>query len=123
MINQMDAQLDDIVKAWTSTILSNLEDPSIQANMELLKTNDRNSIETFMKTKKLPEQMDSSFIYALKEILSGLVKVTVTTRELQQALQADDGPATPSEMKKRFEAYLDQLIKGKDPAQVRIIIE
>jgi hypothetical protein len=27
------------------------------------------------------------------------------------------------EMKKRFENYLDQLTKGKDPGQVRIVLE
>lgn len=48
---------------------------------------------------------DSNFVHALKEVLSGLVKVTVKAQELQQALQVTDGPATPAEMKKRFEEY------------------
>lgn len=123
VIDQMDAQLDTMVKAWTSTILSNLEDPITQANMDLLKIDDRDSLEDFMKSKELPMPLDSNFVYALKEALSGLVKVTVKVRELQQALQAADGPATPAEMKKRFEAYLDQLTKGKDQAKVRIVME
>lgn len=123
VIDQMDAQLDTMVKAWTSTILSNLEDPITQANMDLLKIDDRDSLEDFMKSKELPMPLDSNFVYALKEVLSGLVKVTVKVRELQQALQAADGPATPAEMKKRFEAYLDQLTKGKDQAKVRIVME
>ena len=33
------------------------------------------------------------------------------------------GPATPAEMRKRFEEYLDRLTKGKDPAKVRIVME
>ena len=123
VIDQMDAQLDTMVKAWTSTILSNLEDPIIQANMDLLKIDDRDSLEDFMKSKELPMPLDSNFVYALKEVLSGLVKVTVKAQELQQALQATDGPATPAEMKKRFETYLDQLTKGKDQAKVRIVME
>lgn len=123
VIDQMDAQLDTMVKAWTSTILSNLEDPITQANMDLLKIDDRDRLEDFMKSRELPMPLDSNFVYALKEVLSGLVKVTVKARELQQALQAADGPATPAEMKKRFEAYLDQLTKGKDQAKVRIVME
>jgi len=67
--------------------------------------------------------LDSNFVHALKEVLSGLVKVTVKAQELQQALQVTDGPATPAEMKKRFEEYIDQLTKGKDPAKVRIVLE
>ena len=123
VIDQMDAQLDTMVKAWTSTILSNLEDPITQANMDLLKIDDRDRLEDFMKSRELPMPLDSNFVYALKEVLSGLVKVTVKACELQQALQAADGPATPAEMKKRFEAYLDQLTKGKDQAKVRIVME
>ena len=123
MIDQMDAQLDAMVTAWTSTILSNLEDPITQANMDLLKIDDREPLEAFIKSKELPVPLDSNFVHALKEVLSGLVKVTVKAQELQQALQVTDGPATPAEMKKRFEEYIDQLTKGKDPAKVRIVLE
>ena len=51
------------------------------------------------------------------------MKVTVKAQELQTALKVTDGPATPAELKKRFEEYIDQLTKGKDPAKVRIVLE
>ena len=123
VIDQMDAQLDTLLAGWTSTILGNLEDPITQANMDLLKIDDRKPLEAFIKSKELPAPLDSNFVHALKEVFSGLVKVTVTAQELQAALQVTDGPATPSEMKKRFEEYIDQLTKGKDPAKVRIVVE
>ena len=123
VIDQMDAQLDTMMAGWTSTILGNLEDPITQANMDLLKIDDREPLEAFIQSRELPVPLDSNFVHALKEVLSGLVKVTVTAQELQTALQVTDGPATPTEMKKRFEEYIDQLTKGKDPAKVRIVIE
>ena len=123
MIDQMDDQLDTMVAAWTATILSNLEDPITQANMDLLKHDDRDPLEAFIKAKELPAPLSNNFVHALKEVLSGLVKVTVKTRDLQKALQVEGGPATPAEMRKRFEEYLDRLTKGKDPAKVRIVME
>ncbi|EIC22819.1 DUF6079 family protein [Thiorhodovibrio frisius] len=123
MIDQMDTQLDAMVAAWTSTIISNLDDPITQANMNLLKIDDREPLEAFINSKELPVPLDSNFVHALKEVLSGLVKVTVKAQALQQALQVTDGPATPMEMKKRFEEYIDQLTKGKDPAKVRMVLE
>lgn len=123
LLDQMDAQLEAMVNAWTSVILSNLEDPITQTNMELLRIDDRKELEAFIKSGELPVPLGSDLVHALKEALSGLVKVSVKARELQQALQATDGPVTPSEIKKRFDAYIDQLIKGKDPAKVRIIME
>lgn len=123
MIDQMEGQLESMMTAWTSTILSNLEDPTTQANMVLLKTDDRELLESFIKSKEMPVPLSSNFVHSLKEALSGLVKVTVTVHELHQALQLTEGPATPAEMKKRFEKYIDQLIDGKDSAKVRIIVE
>mgnify|MGYP006874292219 CR=1 FL=1 len=77
----------------------------------------------FIKSKELPVPLDNNFVHALKEVLSGLVKVTVNAQDLQRALQVADGPATPAEMKKRFEEYIEQRTKGNDPAKVRIVIE
>ena len=51
------------------------------------------------------------------------VFTALTSAGAAQALQVTDGPATPAEMKKRFEAYIDQLTKGRDPAKVRIVME
>ncbi len=123
MIDQMDTELDAMIAGWTSTILGNLEDPITQANMDLLKIDDREPLEAFIKSRELPVPLNSNFVHALKEVLSGLVKVTVKAQDLQNALQVANGPATPGEMKKRFEEYIDQLTKGKDPAKVRIVIE
>lgn len=67
--------------------------------------------------------MDQDFIHAMQEVLSGLVKVSVKTGDIRAALLAGGSPATPAEMKKRFEEYLNKLTKGKEPGKVRIVLE
>ncbi len=123
MVDQMDTQLDTILSTWSFAILNNLEDPVTQANLGLLKVEDRELLEVFIKSRDLPMPIDSNFVHALKEVLSGLVKVTVKTHDLQNALKVSDGPATPAELKKRFDDFIDQLIKGKEQDKVRIIME
>jgi Family of unknown function (DUF6079) len=123
IIDQMDFQLDTMLEGWTNTILSNLEDPITQENMGLLKSEDRKQLEAFIKSRKLPMPLNTNFVHALREVLSGLVKIPLKVQDLQNALQAAGGPATPAEMKKRFEEYIDQLSRGKDPAKVRIVLE
>ena len=123
LLGQMDGDLDTILTGWTTALLSNLEDPTIQANMNLLKNDDREPLNDFISSRELPTPLGNGFIYALKEVLSGLVKVTITAKDLQAALQMSGGPATPAEMKKRFEEHVDQLTKGKDQAKVRIVME
>ena len=123
MIERMDAELDAMVAGWSVTILGNLKDPITQANMDLLRSDDRQPLESFIKSGELPEPLDNNVVHALKEVLSGLVKVSVKTKDLEKALQVHGGAATPGEMKRRFEEYIDQLTKGKDPAKVRIVME
>ena len=77
----------------------------------------------FMTERALPDDLDQDFIHALQEVLSGLTKVSVKTEDLRAALLAGGSPATPAEMKKRFEEYLDQLTKGKEQGKVRIVLE
>jgi hypothetical protein len=123
VIDNMDAQLDEMLAGWTGTLVGNLEDPITQANLNLLKADDRQEIESFISSRELPSPLDNNFVHALREVLSGLVKVSVSTHDLQAALRAADGPASPSEMKRRFEEYIDRLTKGTDPAKVRIVME
>ncbi|MDD2366103.1 MAG: DUF6079 family protein [Desulfuromonadaceae bacterium] len=123
MIDQMDKQLDAMLGGWTATILGNLEDPITQANMDLLKSEDREQLDAFIQSRELPVPLDNNFVHAIREVLSGLVKIVFKVKDLQHALQLTGGPATPIEMKKRFEDYVDHLTRGSDPAKVRIVME
>ncbi|HOG49515.1 MAG TPA: DUF6079 family protein [Lentisphaeria bacterium] len=122
VISNLDTQLDEMLAEWTAALLKNLEDPVAQENLTMLKA-DPQKIKSFIAARELPSPLDNDFIHALQEALSSLVKVTIKPQELQQALQATGGPATPAEMKKRFEEYIDLLTKGADPTKVRIVIE
>jgi len=45
----------------------------------------------------------------------------ITSGDLRPALLSGGLPAAPAEMKKRFEEYMDELTKGKEPDKVRIV--
>ena len=123
MIEQMDEKLDTLLENWTKTILENLEDPITQANMNLLKAEERGTLEAFIKNKTLPDPMSIDFVNALQEGLSGLVKVSIKFDDLQRTIAGGGGPATPDELKKRFVDYIDTLTRGKDQAKVRMVFD
>jgi hypothetical protein len=123
VLNSLDGELDKLVENWTQTLLSNLEDPTTKGNLDLLKPAPYKLVDGFIKKRTLPDDLDQDFIHAMQEVLSGLTKVSVKTEELRNALLSGGSPATPAEMKKRFEDYLDQLTKGKEPGKVRIVLE
>ncbi len=123
MLDGLDNELDKLVDDWIQTLLANLEDPTTKGNLDLLKPEPKKLVNGFIKKRVLPDDMDQDFIYALQEVLSGLEKVSVKTADMRAALLAGGSPATPAEMKKRFEEYLDELTRGKEPGKVRIILE
>jgi hypothetical protein len=123
MLASLDGELGKLVEDWTQTLLTNLEGPTTKDNLSLLKPSPRKLVDGFIKKRTLPVDLDQDFIHALQEVLSGLIKVSVKTAELRAALLSGGSPATPAEMKKRFEEYLDRLTKGKEPGKVRIVLE
>jgi hypothetical protein len=123
LLDALDDELDKLVRNWTQTLLTNLEDPTTKDSLSLLKSEQRELVDGFTKKRVLPDDLEHDFIYAVKEVLSGLSKVPLKIAELREALLAGGAPITPAEMKKRFEEYLDRITKGKEPGKVRIVLE
>jgi len=123
ILDSLDSELDKLIDNWTQTLLTNLEDPTTRGNLDLLKPEPKNLVNGFIKKRALPAEINQDFIHALQEVLSGLEKVSVKTADMRAALLAGGSPATPAEMKKRFDEYLDELTKGKEPGKVRIVLE
>ena len=122
-LDGLDYELDGLITNWSQTLLSNLEDPTTKGDLGLLKPEAKKLVSAFLKNGSLLEHLDQDFINALREVLSGLQKVPVATADLRAALLSGGSPATPAEMKKRFDDYLDELTKGKEPGKVRIVLE
>jgi hypothetical protein len=123
LLTALDEELDTLVVDWTQTLLANLEDPTTKGNLELLKLEAKKLVTDFLNKRELPDEIDQDFIHALGEVLSGLQKVPVKTSDLRAALLAGGSPTTPAEMKIRFEEFLQNLTKGKEPGKVRIVLE
>ena len=122
-LEKLDNDLDAMHQAWSAALIDNLEDPVTRSKLELLQETERAALQNFMATRRLPEPLDNAFVQALKDVLSGLVKVSLTATDLQNALRQSGGPATPEEMKRRFAEYVDKQIRGQDPSKVRIVME
>jgi len=123
VLGALDGELDRMVEAWTKTLLDNLKDPSTQGSLELLKPEDRERINSFIQQQYLPDPMDNAFVSALQEALSGLSRVEIKSSDLRKALTQAGSPVTPEELSQRFNSYLQEVIKGKNPTKVRIIFE
>jgi hypothetical protein len=123
ILDSLSDELDNLVTEWTQTLLSNLDDPVAQSNIALLKSEQKKIIRDFVKDKKLPEPINLDFVSAVNEALSSLIKVSVKVEELKAALLYGGTPMTIQEIKSRFESFLQDKSKGKDPSKIRIALE
>jgi hypothetical protein len=123
VLKQLDEELDRLLESWIQTLLENLEDPIIKANFDLLKEGSRKIVTGFSETKALPEIVTPEFIAAVQEALSGLEKINVTSVDITTALLKGGSPATPDELRRRFEAFLNDRCKGRDTTKLRFVVE
>lgn len=123
LLNALDEELDRLLQGWQQTLLDNLEDPIIQANFDLLKPEAHGLTQGFVASKTLPDPVTPDFIGAVQEALSGLEKIGVTSADIKTALLQGGTPATPDDLRKRFEAFLAERCKGKDASKLRFIVE
>jgi len=124
VLRELDEALDGLVQAWTQTLLTNLDDPTVSGNVDLVTdAKGKRELHEFIKSKSLPAPVTPAFVKALQEVLSGLQKVVLTTDELRAAL-ADGGlPCTVADLRERFDRHLGKLTKGRDASKVRLLIE
>ncbi|MFA7523674.1 MAG: DUF6079 family protein, partial [Halothiobacillaceae bacterium] len=123
VLKTLDDELDRLVQGWQQTLLDNLDDPIIQANFELLKATQRDLIKGFLASKALPDPVTPEFVAAVQEALSGLEKIVVTGDDIKKALLTGGSPATPEDLRKRFELFMNERCKGKDAGKLRFVIE
>ena len=122
-LGALDDELNTLTDAWTQALLANLDDPAAKDSVKLLETEAANLVAEIIRADRLPDAVDDDFVQAMQDVLSGLEKVSVTTESLRAALLAGGAPAKPEEIKQRFGAYVDRLVKDKTPGKTRIVVE
>lgn len=122
-LHKLDDDLDELLANWQQTLLENLEDPFTQDSLGLLPAASKKLIDAFLTSRKLPEPLTQEFANAVQEALSGLEKIAVKGDEIKQALLQGGSPAMPDELRKRFDAFMNERCKGKDATKLRFVIE
>jgi len=120
---QIDHQVDAMLASWTVALLSNLEDPITKHNLDLLHSDDVNVVNAFIAERMLPEPLNPSFVKAMRDALSGLVRVRASLKELGDELLGDQGAVTVDQLRARFENWLNKMLGDKDHNRARIVLE
>lgn len=120
-IHQLEEQLDNILEKWTTAMRSVFKDPSVQENMDILNTNDKQLVEDFRTAKvELTADNASRLRNLIAQFAQGIDKVEITMEDIRKQLSK---PLTPQEAIDTLTNYIDGLCAGKERNKVRIIIK
>jgi hypothetical protein len=124
MLAKVDDRLDELLKEWTKTLLSNLADPTVAEGIDLIDNGPaKKAVKEFIKGEELPEPVSNNFLKALQEVLSGLQKVSISKDAVHAALVKGGVPCTVKDLEERFDGFVRDLTKGKDAGKIRVVIE
>jgi hypothetical protein len=120
-INQLEEQLDNILEKWTSAMRSVFKDPSVQENMDILKSADRELVEDFRTgNEELTIENAPKLRDLIAQFSQGIDKVEITMEDLRKQLSR---PLTPQEAIDTLTSFIDGVCSGKERNKVRIIIK
>lgn len=123
VLDQLDKELDERLAEWTLNLLEMLQDPTVQETIGLMSQEEKSVVEDFLRQKKLPRPVNEEFVRACTTALEGLLRVRVDSSAFMKSLIQSGGPITVAQLKERLEKHVEDLVKGKDPAKVRIVFE
>lgn len=123
VLQQVDEQLDGMLENWCKTLLENLEDPTAKKSIKLLPTDQKDAVNSFLKTKSFPKKISNDLVQGMQTALSGLIAIPIRPTELLDALYEGGAPSTADQLQTRFEKFLQKITKGKEPSKVRLVIE
>jgi hypothetical protein len=122
-LGQLESELERLHTEWQKTLLGLLDDPSVRANLSLLKKSQRSQVDKFLKDVQLPDKITTDFIEAVNDVLKGLTCVSVTPEQVIHALSEGGLPCDLKELGARFDGFVEGLALGKDANKVRVVIE
>jgi hypothetical protein len=122
-LEQLENKLEKLVIDWQRTLLENLEDPVTHDSLNLLSSDERSQVDTFIDGKSLPQPVEEGFVKALRQVLQGLVPVELSGEQIQQALFGQGSAATVEQLKARLDKFLAEQCRGQDVSKVRIVLK
>jgi len=122
-LEDLENELSVLHADWLSRLRAELSKPEAEQTIPLLKSPYREQIETFVQEGRLPDSISKALSEAINDALSGLEKVTIDGTVFLSTLTKGGMPCSVEELYARFDALMENHLKGKNRNKVRIEID
>lgn len=121
-LSKIEEELKELKSEWTNILIATIEDPLIMENKKLLNLKQQSIIDELVDSRKLPDIIDKFFVNTINTLIAGLDKVILNINDLEKVLLSM-GPCTEKELKSKINAFIDNIILGRDVEKLRIIVQ
>ncbi|MCD8511939.1 MAG: DUF6079 family protein [Bacillus sp. (in: Bacteria)] len=121
-LEQLADELEELAENWSSTLYDNLAEPEIKNNIPLLGEESRRLMDAFLTNRQLEHPVSNQFVSAVKELLQGIEKITITFDDLEQMMK-NGSPLTVDELKGSFEQLLRNKVGSTPSKNIRVLLK
>ena len=120
-LNGIEEQIMRLFTEWERALADSLATSEMIEQTTLLKPEERATIEAFVDTQRLPELATEEFVRVVQQVLNRFEVRAIASRDVWGTLFPEAAPATPAELKQRFDALIDQLVGGTSEERIRLV--
>lgn len=117
----LSTNLENIFNNWSDTIITQLKDPTVKNNLDILDSDEKILVDDLLNKKA---EIDLNNAHKIRDIINNLTqsfeKVEILADDVKQFMQK---PLSPKEAVQLFTDFIDKKCSGKDRTKVKIIIK
>jgi hypothetical protein len=122
-LEYFDMLLSDILLRWQQALRANLNSESTQQSLMAMTPDERKPIEQFLAQADDSVDISDGFAQAANRALRGIEAVNLSVDDLVAALKQGGLPCTVAELGQRFQAFVNEAMRGHDARNTRLTLK
>jgi hypothetical protein len=114
---------DELLQRWRQALRNGLNSETAQQSIRAMTPAERKPIEQFLAQEDEDPDLPDGFARAANRALQGIDAVALPVDDLIQALKQGGLPCTKSDLESRFQAFVNDAMRGHDPRNTRLTLE
>ena len=120
-LSRLDDEVQDLLEAWTGTIIETLNHPEIKTNIPFLGPEQQELLQTLLTAGVFSLPLNAALLQAITELFQGIEKVKLSWTEIKEAL-GNGNPLTYEEVNARFTKVLQKHIGNQPLNRIRMVL-
>jgi len=119
----LDERLDSMLTRWRQALQTNLGSDSVKHSLAAMSPKEKKAISAFLEQADDEASLPDGFVRAAAQALHGIEALTIPVDDLLEALKTGGLPTTVDEIQRRFNDYIQKVMRKHDPRNTRLNLD